>query len=91
MASLTIRSLDETIKAKLRLQAAQHGWSMEQEVREILRVTLTSSGVSLASQNSAPDTKPRFRQPPQELAGKAVITGDLLQPITPADEWNSLK
>jgi len=37
MASLTIRSLDETIKAKLRLQAAQHGWSMEQEVREILR------------------------------------------------------
>ncbi|MEQ1603152.1 MAG: pantothenate metabolism flavoprotein [Methylophilaceae bacterium] len=37
MASLTIRNLDETLKTNLRLQAAQHGWSMEQEVREILR------------------------------------------------------
>jgi plasmid stability protein len=41
MASLTIRNLDETLKAGLRLQAAQHGWSMEQEVREILRQSIT--------------------------------------------------
>lgn len=36
MASLTIRNLDEQLKTLLRLQAARHGWSMEQEAREIL-------------------------------------------------------
>ena len=40
MASITIRNLDEGIKAKLRIQAAQHGLSMEQEAREILRASL---------------------------------------------------
>ena len=44
MASITIRNLDERIKAMLRLQAAQHGWSMEQEVREILRQSLQPAG-----------------------------------------------
>lgn len=37
MASLTIRNLDEQLKTLLRLQAARHGCSMEQEAREILR------------------------------------------------------
>lgn len=41
MASLTIRNLEESLKTKLRLQAAQHGCSMEQEVREILRTSLS--------------------------------------------------
>lgn len=40
MASLTIRQLPETTKRKLRIRAAQHGRSMEQEAREILRVEL---------------------------------------------------
>ena len=34
MASLTIRNLDDELKALLRLQAARHGCSMEQEARE---------------------------------------------------------
>ena len=37
MASLTIRKLDDAIKAELRLRAAQHGRSVEDEVRNILR------------------------------------------------------
>jgi phosphopantothenoylcysteine decarboxylase/phosphopantothenate--cysteine ligase len=37
MASLTIRKLDEAIKAELRLRAARHGRSVEDEVRVILR------------------------------------------------------
>lgn len=37
MASLTIRNLDDETKRQLRLQAARHGRSMEQEAREILR------------------------------------------------------
>ena len=36
MAALTIRNIDEEVKNRLRLQAAQHGCSMEQEVRDIL-------------------------------------------------------
>lgn len=40
MSSITVRNLDESIKAGLRLRAARHGWSMEQEVREILKCTL---------------------------------------------------
>jgi phosphopantothenoylcysteine decarboxylase/phosphopantothenate--cysteine ligase len=37
MASLTVRQLDERLKAALRLRAARHGRSMEDEVRVILR------------------------------------------------------
>jgi plasmid stability protein len=43
MASLTIRNLDESLKAKLRLQSAQHACSMEAEVRNILRQALAPS------------------------------------------------
>ncbi|MBK5274621.1 MAG: hypothetical protein JJE30_06180 [Desulfuromonadales bacterium] len=43
MASLTIRNIDESLKHKLRLQAAQHGSSMEAEVRNILRHALMPS------------------------------------------------
>jgi phosphopantothenoylcysteine decarboxylase / phosphopantothenate---cysteine ligase len=37
MASLTIRKLDDTLKTYLRLRSAQHGRSVEEEVRVILR------------------------------------------------------
>lgn len=37
MASITIRNLDEDIKHRLRVRAAERGRSMEEEVREILR------------------------------------------------------
>ena len=37
MATLTIRNIDEHTKAQLRIQAARHGHSMEEEVRRILR------------------------------------------------------
>lgn len=41
MASMTIRNIDDSLKARLRVRAAQHGRSMEEEVRDILRVALT--------------------------------------------------
>lgn len=40
MASITIRNLDEPLKARLRIQAATHGRSMEDEARDILRTAL---------------------------------------------------
>jgi plasmid stability protein len=40
MATLTIRNLDAAIKERLRVRAAQHGHSMEAELRQILQDTL---------------------------------------------------
>ena len=37
MASITIRNLDEALKRNLRIRAAEHGRSMEEEARDILR------------------------------------------------------
>ena len=42
MSSITIRNLDDKLKASLRLRAARHGLSMEQEVRNILQSTLAA-------------------------------------------------
>jgi len=40
MATLTIRNMDDSIKQSLRIRAAQHGVSMEEEARRILRDAL---------------------------------------------------
>ena len=37
MASITIRNLEDDLKRRLRVRAAEHGRSMEEEVRDILR------------------------------------------------------
>lgn len=58
MASLTIRNLDERLKARLRVRAAQHGSSMEEEAREILRIVLTAETV--APRNLARAIRGRF-------------------------------
>jgi len=40
LASLTIRNLEDPLKAELRIRAAHHGRSMEEEARVILRSAL---------------------------------------------------
>ncbi|MBA2079797.1 plasmid stabilization protein [Rhodanobacter sp. PCA2] len=40
MATMTIRNLDDDLKTLLRLRAARHGQSMEEEARSILRAAL---------------------------------------------------
>lgn len=42
MANITIRNLDENVKKRLRLRAAEHGRSMEEEVRVILRESVNA-------------------------------------------------
>lgn len=37
MASITIRNLEDAVKQRLRVRAAEHGHFMEEEVRNILR------------------------------------------------------
>ena len=43
MASITIRNLDDDLKQRLRVRAAERGHSMEQEAREILRAALAQA------------------------------------------------
>lgn len=40
MASITIRKLDDSVKAKLRIRAARNGRSMEEEARSLLTSAL---------------------------------------------------
>ena len=42
MATMTIRNLEDELKARLRIRAAQHGRSMEEEARSILRSALNT-------------------------------------------------
>jgi phosphopantothenoylcysteine decarboxylase/phosphopantothenate--cysteine ligase len=68
MASMTIRKLDDAIKAELRLRAARNGRSVEDEVRVILRE---------ASQNRTgfAATLPQAAQIPRDTPHLVVSTG----------------
>ena len=45
MASITIRNLEDGLKRRLRIRAADHGLSMEEEVRQILCTALDREAV----------------------------------------------
>ena len=49
MATITIRNLDDDVKARLRVRAAQHGRSMEEEARSILRAALVTKSKPAAT------------------------------------------
>jgi antitoxin FitA len=40
VATITIRRLDDSVKARLRIRAARHGRSMEEEARQVLTAAL---------------------------------------------------
>lgn len=65
MATLTIRDLDNDVRDRLRIRAAQHGRSMEAEVREILadavspiETTFFNSLMGLREQTGGVDIDP---------------------------------
>jgi plasmid stability protein len=78
MASLTIRKLDDEVKSRLRLRAAAHGRSMEEEARAILGGALAhkpAAGVGLGQALNAlfrpiggleiaPPSREPMREPP---------------------------
>ena len=66
MANITIRQLPEETKRKLRIRAAEHGRSMEQEAREILRIELN---------------KPQPRTPPKTGADLYKAIRDIFEPL----------
>jgi plasmid stability protein len=46
LATMTIRNLDDALKSRLRIRAATHGKSMEEEARDILRAALSTEAAS---------------------------------------------
>jgi plasmid stability protein len=60
MASLTIRKLDDSVKAKLRVRAAENGRSMEEEARAILEAGVAKPDASAAKLNMAARIRGRF-------------------------------
>ena len=48
MASIVVRGLDESVKARLAAQAKEHGRSMEAEVRDILTRATTGPHIGVA-------------------------------------------
>jgi plasmid stability protein len=71
MAILTIRDFDDELKAKLRIRAAEHGRSMEAEVRAILAAVLTkpASGPGMGSRirQRFGDMEHQSFEPPQRV------------------------
>ena len=68
MASLTIRKLDEALKAQLRLRAAANGRSVEDEVRTILR----DAAATPQAPSPAAMTGPSLAAKPAHRGGKRV-------------------
>jgi phosphopantothenoylcysteine decarboxylase / phosphopantothenate---cysteine ligase len=81
MASLTIRKLDEAIKAHLRLRSAKNGRSVEEEVRVILREYLEGSplpaGAPLLPQAEAPSPAPRHASATGQARVTLIIGGGI--------------
>lgn len=61
MSSITIRNLDENLKSSLRMRAARHGLSMEQEVRNILHATLAADAGQVDGLSFAQRINQRFK------------------------------
>ena len=53
MANITIRNLEEGLKRRLRIRAAEHGCSMEEEARNILRTVLSQKATSAKNLGTA--------------------------------------
>lgn len=53
MASITVRNLDEGLKRRLRIRAAENGRSMEQEARDILRAALDEDAAPVTNLGTA--------------------------------------
>lgn len=76
MSSITIRNLDDQLKASLRLRAARHGLSMEQEVRNILQTTLAAD----AESSSGLDFAKRINQCFKGLGGDDLVLPERTTP-----------
>lgn len=60
MAALTVRGLDDRVKEALRRRAAEHGHSMEAEIRDILAAAVADRRETSPQQNAFADLMAYF-------------------------------
>lgn len=80
MANLSIKKLDDDTVSRLRIRAAQHQISMEEEARRILRLAVISPNVDDEYANTFDQTRhARFSPPPPESPRELAVNrlGDL--------------
>ena len=82
MAQLVVRNLDEDVKRRLQERAARRGHSMEEEVRDILRIAAAASDDQPPAEPLGARIARRFaglglREDLPELRGHAARPADL--------------
>ena len=73
MGSLTVRQLDDKLKQLLRLRAARHGRSMEDEVRVILKEAAQETGHDILEHFEPPSQPARQKARAAEANGNRVL------------------
>lgn len=75
MAQFVVRNLDDDVKAALKRRARAHGWSMEEEVRRILRRAVNETpaeSTGLGTKISARFSDVGLDQPLSEVRGQEI-------------------
>jgi antitoxin FitA len=75
IAQVIVRNLDENLKAAIWQRAIQHGWSMEEALRQILRRAVNAAPTSatrLGSRIAARLTDVGLHIPLPELHGQGI-------------------
>src|SRR5271170_2879955 len=73
MASLTVRQLDDTLKRLLRLRAARHGRSMEDEIRVILKAAANEAAHQVPDDISPPTRTVRQKTRAVTATGHRIL------------------
>lgn len=75
MAQVIVRNIEDDVKASLKARAIQHGWSMEEEVRQILRRAVSVEALEqpkLGSRIAARFADAGLTDPLPELHGQTI-------------------
>lgn len=75
MAQVIVRNIGNDVKAVLKQRASQHGWSMEEEVRQILRRAVNeepAAPAKLGSRIAARFADAGMDEPLPELHGQTI-------------------
>lgn len=75
MAQVIVRNLDQDVKSAVKRRAKLHGWSMEEEVRQILRRAVnetTAATTGLGSRIAARFAENGLDTPLPELGGETA-------------------
>jgi plasmid stability protein len=76
MAQVIVRNIEDDVKAGLKARASEHGWSMEEEVRQILRRAVSAEArvrPKLGSRIAARFVGAGLTEPLPELRGQTIV------------------